>query len=151
MVHTVAFAWFARVWLWHLTPAAAGLPGAQGFGWFIRFLTFWSFTLQTFTLGLATADDWSKLVRCGSGDVGARARVVGARAGARARAAACSLVVAAAAAAVVVAAAVLAAGRLAALRPSRHPPAAAPQAPRAPLRPARPPALPRPLTRAPRS
>lgn len=62
VVHTVAFVWFARVWLWHLTPAASGLPGAQGWGWFLRFLTFYSYTLQTFTLGLATADDWSKLL-----------------------------------------------------------------------------------------
>lgn len=63
MVHTVAFLWFLRVWLWHLTPAASVLPGAQGWGWFVRFLTFYSYTLQTFTLGLAAADDWSKLVR----------------------------------------------------------------------------------------
>ncbi len=63
MVHTVAFAWFARVWLWHLTPAARGLPGARGFGWFVRFLTFYSYTLQTATLGVATASDWSRLVR----------------------------------------------------------------------------------------
>lgn len=62
VVHTVAFIWFARVWLWHLTPAASGLPGAQGFGWFVRYLTFYSFTLQTFTLGLATMDDWGKLL-----------------------------------------------------------------------------------------
>jgi hypothetical protein len=62
-VHAVAFAWFLRVWLWHLTPAAAGLPGAHGFGWFVRFLTFYSYTFQTITLGIATADDLSKLVR----------------------------------------------------------------------------------------
>ncbi|KAI8463301.1 MAG: FAR-17a/AIG1-like protein-domain-containing protein [Monoraphidium minutum] len=60
VVHTVAFLWFARVWLWHLTPAASVLPGAQGWGWFVRFLTFYSFTFQTATLGLAAADDWSK-------------------------------------------------------------------------------------------
>ncbi|GBF96807.1 hypothetical protein Rsub_09663 [Raphidocelis subcapitata] len=62
VVHTVAFCWFLRVWLWHLTPAAAHLPGAKGFGWFVRFLTFYSYTLQTFTLGVATADDWSRLL-----------------------------------------------------------------------------------------
>ena len=37
-VHTLAFAWFASVFAWHLTPAAKGLPGAQGFGWFVRVL-----------------------------------------------------------------------------------------------------------------
>lgn len=63
VVHTLSFAWFARVWLWHLTPAASGLPGAHGFGWFLRFLTFYSYTLQTIALGVATADDWCKLVR----------------------------------------------------------------------------------------
>lgn len=53
--HTAAFAWFARVWAWHLTPAAAYLPGARGFGWFFRYLTFWSFTLQTAALGVCVA------------------------------------------------------------------------------------------------
>ena len=74
VVHTLAFVWFARVWLWHLTPAAAVLPGAQGFGWFIRFLTFFSYTMQTVTLGIATADDWSKLVRGAGEDTAAAAR-----------------------------------------------------------------------------
>lgn len=32
--------------MWHTTPAALVLPGAQGFGWFFRYLTFYSFTLQ---------------------------------------------------------------------------------------------------------
>lgn len=63
MVHTVAAVWFLRVWLWHLTPAAAPLPGRQGFGWFVRFLTFYSYTIQTVTLVIASVDDWSKLVR----------------------------------------------------------------------------------------
>jgi hypothetical protein len=62
VVHTVAFVWFTRVWLWHLTPAASVLPGAQGWGWFVRYLTFYSFTLQTAALGVCTADDWAKLV-----------------------------------------------------------------------------------------
>jgi hypothetical protein len=56
-VHAIAFAWFAFVWTWHLTPAAAGLPGNRGFGWFFRFLTFYSFSLQTLQLGMATLDD----------------------------------------------------------------------------------------------
>ena len=53
VVHAVAFAWFAFVWTWHLTPAAAALPGNHGFGWFFRFLTFYSFSLQTLQLGMA--------------------------------------------------------------------------------------------------
>jgi hypothetical protein len=57
VVHAVAFSWFAFVWFWHLTPAAAQLPGNQGFGWFFRFLTFYSFSLQTLQLGMATVDD----------------------------------------------------------------------------------------------
>jgi hypothetical protein len=56
-VHAVAFSWFAFVWCWHLTPAAGQLPGNQGFGWFFRFLTFYSFSLQTLQLGMATLDD----------------------------------------------------------------------------------------------
>jgi len=63
VVHTFAFAWFLRVWLWHCTPAAGFLPGAQGWGWFLRYLTFYNFTLQTFALGASAADDWSNLVR----------------------------------------------------------------------------------------
>ena len=35
-VHGLSFAWFLMVWVWHTTPAAAHLPGAQGFGWFVR-------------------------------------------------------------------------------------------------------------------
>lgn len=60
VVHAVAFSWFAFVWCWHLTPAAAQLPGNAGFGWFFRFLTFYSFTLQTLQLGMATVDDWQR-------------------------------------------------------------------------------------------
>eukprot|EP00879_Flechtneria_rotunda_P001321 GHRR01001471.1.p1 GENE.GHRR01001471.1~~GHRR01001471.1.p1 ORF type:complete len:276 (+),score=55.94 GHRR01001471.1:235-1062(+) len=57
VVHVIAFSWFCFVWFWHLTPAAAQLPGNYGFGWFFRFLTFYSFTLQTIQLGMATVDD----------------------------------------------------------------------------------------------
>ena len=57
VVHLVAFCWFSFVWLWHLTPAASQLPGNFGFGWFFRFLTFYSFSLQTLQLGMATLDD----------------------------------------------------------------------------------------------
>jgi hypothetical protein len=61
VVHAVAFAWFAFVWTWHLTPAAAALPGNHGFGWFFRFLTFYSFSLQTLQLGMATLDDVARM------------------------------------------------------------------------------------------
>jgi FAR-17a/AIG1-like protein len=40
------------VFFWHLTPAAAKLPGAKAFGWFFKFLTFWGWTLQTLQYAL---------------------------------------------------------------------------------------------------
>jgi hypothetical protein len=61
VVHLVAFGWFSFVWLWHLTPAASQLPGNFGFGWFFRFLTFYSFSLQTLQLGMATVDDLQRM------------------------------------------------------------------------------------------
>jgi hypothetical protein len=57
--HAVCFGWFAYVWTWHTSADAQKLPGASGFGWFLRYLTFYSYTLQTITLGLATLDDIS--------------------------------------------------------------------------------------------
>ena len=36
MFHAFALIFYVRTWMWHTTPAAAGLPGAQGFGWFFR-------------------------------------------------------------------------------------------------------------------
>lgn len=59
----MAFGWFCFVWLWHTTPAAAHLPGAQGFGWFVRFLTFYCYTLQTLMLGMAVFDGLCLQVR----------------------------------------------------------------------------------------
>jgi hypothetical protein len=50
--HLLAFLWYTRVWAWHFTPDAALLPGARGFGWFFKYLTFYSYTLQLFQLGL---------------------------------------------------------------------------------------------------
>ncbi|KDD74190.1 hypothetical protein H632_c1501p1 [Helicosporidium sp. ATCC 50920] len=47
---------FGRVWLWHLSPAGSSFPGAKGFGWYFRFLTFWSLTLQLASFGLAALD-----------------------------------------------------------------------------------------------
>ena len=44
--HVLCTLVFTRVWLWHFTPEAAELPGSKGFGWFFRYLTFCSYTLQ---------------------------------------------------------------------------------------------------------
>ncbi|KAK2077960.1 hypothetical protein QBZ16_003828 [Prototheca wickerhamii] len=44
--HVLCTLIFTRVWLWHFTPEAAELPGSKGFGWFFRYLTFCSYTLQ---------------------------------------------------------------------------------------------------------
>ena len=41
---------YLRVWLWHFTPQASKLPGSRGFGWFTRYLTFDSFSLQLLQL-----------------------------------------------------------------------------------------------------
>jgi hypothetical protein len=60
--HTVCLIWYTTVWVWHTTPAAAFLPGSKGFGWFFRYLTFYSFTLQLIALGLSVADGIAKLV-----------------------------------------------------------------------------------------
>lgn len=53
--HVAFLAIYAKVWVWHWTPAAAGLPGAQGFGFFFRYLTFCSFTLQLVQLMFCVA------------------------------------------------------------------------------------------------
>jgi len=63
-----------RVWLWHVSPEAAPLPGRHDFGFFLRYLTFYSYTLQTIALGVATADDWRKLVRVPQSVVGVAVR-----------------------------------------------------------------------------
>uniref|UniRef100_A0A061QQ72 Uncharacterized protein n=1 Tax=Tetraselmis sp. GSL018 TaxID=582737 RepID=A0A061QQ72_9CHLO len=44
-----------RVWLWHTSEEAEVLPGARGFGWFFRYLTFFGFTLQTLQLNTVVA------------------------------------------------------------------------------------------------
>jgi hypothetical protein len=66
LFHSIAFSYFLRVWLWHFTDAASRLPGASGFGWFFRYLTFCSFTLQTCQLFVCTMDDLTVKVRCRS-------------------------------------------------------------------------------------
>ena len=57
MVHAFALLCYVRVWLWHLTPDAQLLPGATGFGWFLRYLTFYSFTQQLVALLLSCLAD----------------------------------------------------------------------------------------------
>lgn len=46
-----------RVWGWHTSEQAAAHPGALGFGWFFRYLTFYSFSLQVLQLALAALSD----------------------------------------------------------------------------------------------
>lgn len=60
VVHAFALLCYVRVWLWHLTPAAQLLPGSTGFGWFFRYLTFYSFTWQMLQLLIACLADISK-------------------------------------------------------------------------------------------
>ena len=48
MLHFVGAFIFLLVFVWHFTQAASRLPGAKGFGWFFKFLTFWGWTIQTF-------------------------------------------------------------------------------------------------------
>ncbi len=61
MVHAFALLCYVRVWLWHLTPAAQLLPGSTGFGWFFRYLTFYSFSWQMLQLFIACLADISKV------------------------------------------------------------------------------------------
>ena len=51
--HVIAFAQTFAVWFWHFTPLASYLPGYSYFGFFFRYLTFCTFTLQMFYLGCA--------------------------------------------------------------------------------------------------
>jgi hypothetical protein len=48
---------------WHLSVEASLHPGAHGFGWFFRYLTFYSFSLQFATLGLSCLSDIAREVR----------------------------------------------------------------------------------------
>lgn len=61
MVHAFALLCYVRVWLWHLTPAAQLLPGSTGFGWFFRYLTFYSYSWQMLQLFIACLADISKV------------------------------------------------------------------------------------------
>lgn len=45
---------FAYVWGWHHSAAAALLPGADGFGWFYKYLTFWGLTMQLVSFVVST-------------------------------------------------------------------------------------------------
>lgn len=59
--HITFLAVFGKVWSWHWTPAASNLPGAQGFGFFFRYLTFCSFTLQVLQLILCVTARFPKV------------------------------------------------------------------------------------------
>ena len=61
VVHAFALLCYVRVWLWHLTPAAQLLPGSTGFGWFFRYLTFYSFSWQMLQLFIACLADISQV------------------------------------------------------------------------------------------
>ena len=52
-----------RVWGWHTSEQASAHPGANGFGWFFRYLTFYSFSLQVLQLALAALSDITDEVR----------------------------------------------------------------------------------------
>ena len=54
LLHIAGGGLFLLVWLWHLTQPASRLPGAKGWGWFFKFLTFWSWTLQTLQYNTVT-------------------------------------------------------------------------------------------------
>lgn len=60
VVHMLCLGWWLRVWLWHTSLAAQTLPGSTGFGWFFRYLTFYSFTLQLLQLLLCTVHGLSR-------------------------------------------------------------------------------------------
>lgn len=57
--HVVAFAQTFSVWFWHFTPAASYLPGASLFGYFFRYLTFCTYTLQALYYGCAVVSDFA--------------------------------------------------------------------------------------------
>lgn len=59
-LHGAAGTCFLYVWLWHMSPAAALLKGASEYGWFFRYLTFCSFTMQTIQLMSAIVADLRK-------------------------------------------------------------------------------------------
>lgn len=61
--HIVAFIQTFCVWFWHFTPAASYLPGASLYGFFFRYLTFCTYTLQTVYLGCAIVSDFTNKVR----------------------------------------------------------------------------------------
>lgn len=46
LVHILGFCVYASVFMWHFSARASTLPGAAGYGWFFKFLTFWGWTLQ---------------------------------------------------------------------------------------------------------
>lgn len=45
--HFLGAAFALNIFIWHFSEQATKLPGARGFGWFFKFLTFWGWSLQT--------------------------------------------------------------------------------------------------------
>jgi hypothetical protein len=74
---SAVLSWLAAVWIWHLTPAASVLPGASGYLWFCRYLTFYAFSLQLAAQALAVAHDGRRLWLGGAAP--SRAAAVGAK------------------------------------------------------------------------
>ena len=66
VMHALFFMVHMRVWGWHTSEQAAGHPGSQGFGWFFRYLTFYSFSLQVLQLALAALSDVTDKVCAGT-------------------------------------------------------------------------------------
>ncbi|KAK9825775.1 hypothetical protein WJX74_006903 [Apatococcus lobatus] len=59
--HALAFVFYVRIFLWHFQERAQQLPGAFGFGWFYRYLTFCSWNVQMIFLGLACLSKTSQV------------------------------------------------------------------------------------------
>lgn len=57
--HIVAFIQTFSVWFWHFTPASSYLPAWRLYGFFFRYLTFCTYTLQTIYLGSAIISDFT--------------------------------------------------------------------------------------------
>lgn len=63
LFHFACLCWYIYEWHWHMfNPAAQLLKGAQGFGWFFRYLTFCGFTVQTIMLAFCVLDDSVELM-----------------------------------------------------------------------------------------
>ena len=57
--HVLAFVQTFAIWFWHFTPLASYLPGASLPGFFFRYLTFCTYTLQMVYLACACVSDFA--------------------------------------------------------------------------------------------